>query len=155
MYDLPGAQVGLLHQVLGVVQRAGHPVAVREQFAPVAGIGLKPGTRRRIQRGEDAHVSEPTQGHPTSAHRALIAVRYALADGHHPHRTLLRRRRRRPDRLRRVDAQSRTPRVVVLCHGYAEHARRYDHVAQRFGEAGLVTYALDLRGHGRSGGKRV
>jgi alpha-beta hydrolase superfamily lysophospholipase len=45
--------------------------------------------------------------------------------------------------------------VVVLCHGYAEHARRYDHVAQRFGEAGLITYALDLRGHGRSGGKRV
>ncbi|KUH94368.1 alpha/beta hydrolase [Mycobacterium sp. IS-3022] len=45
--------------------------------------------------------------------------------------------------------------VVVLCHGYAEHARRYDHVAARFGEAGLVTYALDLRGHGRSGGKRV
>ena len=49
-----------------------------------------------------------------------------------------------------------TPRgVVVLCHGYAEHARRYDHVAQRFGEAGLLTYALDQRGHGRSGGKRV
>lgn len=45
--------------------------------------------------------------------------------------------------------------VVVLCHGYAEHARRYDHVAQRFGEAGLLTYALDLRGHGRSEGKRV
>jgi alpha-beta hydrolase superfamily lysophospholipase len=49
-----------------------------------------------------------------------------------------------------------TPRgVVVLCHGYAEHARRYDHVAHRFGQAGLVTYALDQRGHGRSGGKRV
>ncbi len=31
--------------------------------------------------------------------------------------------------------------IVVLCHGYAEHARRYDHVAQRFGEAGLITYA--------------
>jgi alpha-beta hydrolase superfamily lysophospholipase len=45
--------------------------------------------------------------------------------------------------------------VVVVCHGYAEHARRYDHVAQRFGEAGLITYAIDLRGHGRSGGKRV
>lgn len=45
--------------------------------------------------------------------------------------------------------------VVIICHGYAEHARRYDHVAQRFGEAGLITYALDLRGHGRSGGKRV
>jgi alpha-beta hydrolase superfamily lysophospholipase len=45
--------------------------------------------------------------------------------------------------------------VVVLAHGYGEHARRYDHVAQRFGESGLITYALDHRGHGRSGGKRV
>jgi alpha-beta hydrolase superfamily lysophospholipase len=45
--------------------------------------------------------------------------------------------------------------VVILAHGYAEHARRYDHVAARFGEAGLITYALDHRGHGRSGGKRV
>jgi alpha-beta hydrolase superfamily lysophospholipase len=49
-----------------------------------------------------------------------------------------------------------TPRaVVVLSHGFGEHARRYDHVAQRFGDAGLATYALDHRGHGRSGGKRV
>jgi alpha-beta hydrolase superfamily lysophospholipase len=49
-----------------------------------------------------------------------------------------------------------TPRgVVVLSHGFGEHVRRYDHVAQRFGEDGLVTYALDHRGHGRSGGKRV
>lgn len=45
--------------------------------------------------------------------------------------------------------------VVVLAHGYGEHARRYDHVAERFGEAGLATYALDHRGHGRAGGKRV
>lgn len=45
--------------------------------------------------------------------------------------------------------------VVVLAHGYAEHARRYDHVAARFAETGLVTYALDHRGHGRSGGRRV
>jgi alpha-beta hydrolase superfamily lysophospholipase len=45
--------------------------------------------------------------------------------------------------------------VVVLAHGYGEHARRYDHVAQRFGAAGFATYALDHRGHGRSGGKRV
>ncbi|WP_113963132.1 alpha/beta hydrolase [Mycobacterium shimoidei] len=45
--------------------------------------------------------------------------------------------------------------VVILAHGFAEHARRYDHVAQRFGEDALVTYALDHRGHGRSGGKRV
>lgn len=45
--------------------------------------------------------------------------------------------------------------VVVLSHGLGEHAGRYHHVAQRFGEAGLVVYALDHRGHGRSGGKRV
>ncbi|MCX2931830.1 lysophospholipase [Mycobacterium sp. CVI_P3] len=45
--------------------------------------------------------------------------------------------------------------VVVLAHGLGEHARRYDHVAERFGKAGLITYALDHRGHGRSGGKRV
>ncbi|QLL07854.1 alpha/beta hydrolase [Mycobacterium vicinigordonae] len=45
--------------------------------------------------------------------------------------------------------------LVVLAHGLGEHARRYDHVAQRFGEAGLITYALDHRGHGRSGGKRM
>jgi alpha-beta hydrolase superfamily lysophospholipase len=45
--------------------------------------------------------------------------------------------------------------VVVLAHGFGEHARRYDHVAARFGDAGLLTYALDHRGHGRSGGKRV
>jgi alpha-beta hydrolase superfamily lysophospholipase len=45
--------------------------------------------------------------------------------------------------------------VLVLSHGLGEHARRYDHVAERFGQAGLITYALDHRGHGRSGGKRV
>jgi len=31
--------------------------------------------------------------------------------------------------------------VVVLSHGLGEYARRYDHVAQRFAGAGLVTYA--------------
>lgn len=45
--------------------------------------------------------------------------------------------------------------VVVLSHGLGEHAGRYGHVTERFGQAGLITYALDHRGHGRSGGKRV
>jgi alpha-beta hydrolase superfamily lysophospholipase len=45
--------------------------------------------------------------------------------------------------------------VVVLSHGLGEHVRRYEHVAQRLGADGLVTYGLDHRGHGRSGGKRV
>jgi alpha-beta hydrolase superfamily lysophospholipase len=52
-------------------------------------------------------------------------------------------------------AQPEPSGVVILCHGYGEHAGRYHHVAQRFGEGGLITYAIDLRGHGRSGGKRV
>lgn len=51
------------------------------------------------------------------------------------------------------DSQPRA--VLVLAHGVSEYARRYDHVAERFGAAGLVTYALDHRGHGRSDGKRM
>ena len=45
--------------------------------------------------------------------------------------------------------------VVVLAHGLAEHAGRYRHVSERLGSLGLVVYAPDHRGHGRSGGKRV
>lgn len=45
--------------------------------------------------------------------------------------------------------------LVVVSHGLGEHAGRYHHVARCFGDAGLATYALDHRGHGRSGGKRV
>lgn len=45
--------------------------------------------------------------------------------------------------------------VVILSHGYAEYARRYEHVAARFGDAGLATYALDHRGYGRSAGRRA
>ncbi|MBW4779719.1 MULTISPECIES: alpha/beta hydrolase [Nocardiaceae] len=45
--------------------------------------------------------------------------------------------------------------VLVLAHGLAEHAGRYRHVIERLGSLGLVVYAPDHRGHGRSGGKRV
>ncbi|MFD6856301.1 alpha/beta hydrolase [Rhodococcus sp. NPDC060086] len=45
--------------------------------------------------------------------------------------------------------------VLVLSHGLGEHARRYDHVAERLTELGLVVFAPDHRGHGRSGGKRL
>lgn len=45
--------------------------------------------------------------------------------------------------------------LVVLSHGLGEHARRYDHVIDRLGGLGLTVYALDHRGHGRSGGKRL
>lgn len=49
-----------------------------------------------------------------------------------------------------------TPRVaVVLVHGLGEHSGRYDHVARRLVDAGCAVHAIDHRGHGRSGGRRV
>lgn len=44
--------------------------------------------------------------------------------------------------------------AVALIHGYGEHAERYRHVAEVFGRHGISTYAIDLRGHGRSKGPR-
>lgn len=44
--------------------------------------------------------------------------------------------------------------AVLLVHGLGEHSARYDHVAELFSEAGISFYAYDLRGHGRSDGKR-
>jgi alpha-beta hydrolase superfamily lysophospholipase len=40
--------------------------------------------------------------------------------------------------------------VVQITHGMGEHARRYDHVARAFNDAGYVVYAQDHRGHGAS-----
>jgi alpha-beta hydrolase superfamily lysophospholipase len=45
--------------------------------------------------------------------------------------------------------------AVVLVHGYAEHSGRYDHVGAGFAEGGAATWAMDLRGHGRSDGPRA
>lgn len=45
--------------------------------------------------------------------------------------------------------------TVVLVHGYAEHAGRYDAFARALVDAGLAVRALDLRGHGRSEGPRA
>jgi acylglycerol lipase len=44
--------------------------------------------------------------------------------------------------------------VVVIVHGYAEHAGRYAGLVAALGEAGYECHLLDLRGHGRSGGIR-
>ncbi len=44
--------------------------------------------------------------------------------------------------------------VVALAHGGLEHGGRYAHVAARFADAGLATYAIDFRGHGLSAGRR-
>lgn len=44
--------------------------------------------------------------------------------------------------------------VVVIAHGASEHSGRYRHVAERLVREGYAVYALDHRGHGRSGGPR-
>src|SRR5213592_1455152 len=45
--------------------------------------------------------------------------------------------------------------VALLSHGYGEHARRYDHVADRLNADGAAVYAPDHHGHGRSDGERA
>ncbi len=44
--------------------------------------------------------------------------------------------------------------VVCLMHGLGEHSGRYAHVTAALTGAGLVSSALDLRGHGKSPGQR-
>jgi alpha-beta hydrolase superfamily lysophospholipase len=45
--------------------------------------------------------------------------------------------------------------VLLLSHGYGEHAGRYEHVARRLVDEGAVVYAPDHLGHGRSEGERA
>jgi acylglycerol lipase len=45
--------------------------------------------------------------------------------------------------------------VVVIMHGLKDHSARYAAFATRLAGAGYSVYAFDLRGHGRSSGKRV
>src|SRR4051812_1687572 len=44
--------------------------------------------------------------------------------------------------------------VAVMVHGYAEHTGRYREVAHVLVERGLAVIGFDLRGHGRSSGRR-
>lgn len=44
--------------------------------------------------------------------------------------------------------------VMSLVHGFGEHCNRYADMAQALADNGIATIGLDLRGHGRSGGKR-
>jgi alpha-beta hydrolase superfamily lysophospholipase len=49
-----------------------------------------------------------------------------------------------------------TPRAhLLLVHGIAEHAGRYQHVATQLARAGFTTHAYDQRGFGASGGHRA
>ncbi|MEI6434039.1 MAG: lysophospholipase [Bacteroidota bacterium] len=44
--------------------------------------------------------------------------------------------------------------VIVLIHGLSEHAGRYSHVGAFFAGSGYTVMVADLRGHGKSFGKR-
>jgi alpha-beta hydrolase superfamily lysophospholipase len=44
--------------------------------------------------------------------------------------------------------------VIVITHGHGEHLGRYNHIGEALCGAGHVVYTYDLRGHGRSGGKK-
>lgn len=62
-------------------------------------------------------------------------------------------------RLYHCDWQPAAPRqegsaLLVVMHGYAEHCRRYDELAEYLLDRGHGVLRLDARGHGRSGGQR-
>lgn len=44
--------------------------------------------------------------------------------------------------------------VVVIVHGVGEHCGAYRHVVEQLAPAGFALYGFDLRGHGRSPGRR-
>lgn len=44
--------------------------------------------------------------------------------------------------------------LINLVHGFGEYCDRYDHWAMKFTEKGFVVHAVDIRGHGRSDGRR-
>lgn len=45
-------------------------------------------------------------------------------------------------------------RAVALVHGFGEHSGRYDHLGAWFARRNTAVYSFDLRGHGRSAGRR-
>lgn len=50
-----------------------------------------------------------------------------------------------------ADAKS----ALLVVPGWSDHAGRYGALAERLRAAGVATYAVDLRGHGRSAGRRA
>lgn len=44
--------------------------------------------------------------------------------------------------------------ILAICHGLNSHSGQYDWVGRQLAASGIAVYALDLRGRGRSGGKR-
>jgi acylglycerol lipase len=51
--------------------------------------------------------------------------------------------------------ESTPTRLLCIVHGLGEHSGRYKHVAQTFCNASIAVYAVDLRGHGQSEGRKA
>ena len=52
-------------------------------------------------------------------------------------------------------APEREPRAVIaLIHGFGEHTKRYQYLIDFLVEKGIAVQGIDLRGHGRSSGRR-
>ena len=56
--------------------------------------------------------------------------------------------------LRSWKPASKPKAVVVICHGVNSHGGQYISVGEQFAASGFATYALDLRGRGKSEGAR-
>lgn len=67
----------------------------------------------------------------------------------------LRSRDGTPLHVRRVRPAGGARARLLCVHGFAEHGGRYGHVLRYFASRGFETAILDLRGHGRSGGRRT
>src|SRR5262245_16856987 len=57
--------------------------------------------------------------------------------------------------VRRVRPTSAARGRLAFVHGFAEHGGRYVSTLRWFASRGFDTHVLDLRGHGRSGGRRT
>lgn len=60
----------------------------------------------------------------------------------------------RGERYRYAWLPFESDRVMILVHGFAEHAGRYDEMATYFAKRGFAVHAYDQAGHGRTPGPR-
>ena len=44
--------------------------------------------------------------------------------------------------------------MIAIVHGFGEHIGRYNHVMEALAASNISSYGIDLRGHGKSGGKK-
>jgi acylglycerol lipase len=54
----------------------------------------------------------------------------------------------------RIESPRQPRGCIVITHGFGEHSGRYDKLANRFADMNLTVVRYDMRGHGRSQGKR-